>query len=137
MSHHLVYSNVWYTAQNSLIWQWDHPQVAVGPPTGGSGTTHRRQWDRPQAAVRVPIGDSEVVVTPPHLVNRSKSMKSIFFPCFYFSRSRFSIQFCSHSRLWAVPLPPVGGPTTACRRSHCRLWAVPLLPAGGPTAFLV
>ena len=40
--------------------RWDRPQAAVGPPTGGSGTTHRRQWDRLQAAVRRPIGGSEV-----------------------------------------------------------------------------
>ena len=45
--------------------QWDRPQVAVGPPTGGSGTAHRQQWDRPQAAVRAPIGGREVVVRPP------------------------------------------------------------------------
>ena len=38
-----------------------------------------------------------------------------------------------HCRLWAVPLPPVGGPTAACGRSHCRLWAVPLPPVGGST----
>ena len=76
MSHHLVYFDVWYTAQNSLIWQWDHPQVAVGLPTGSSGTAHRWQWDRPEAAVRAPIGGSEVVVRPPtggHYLNTDLS----------------------------------------------------------------
>ena len=36
-----------------------HTQAAMGPPTGGSGTTHRWQWDRPQAAVGPPTGSSE------------------------------------------------------------------------------
>ena len=36
------------------------PQAAVRPPTGGSGTAHRRQWDCPQAAVKPPTGGSEV-----------------------------------------------------------------------------